>query len=114
MPESFLLGRLLLQFNSEAADIITDLSAVALTPEGHLWLGSDETTSIERLSPVGLMFLENIKDLRSPILSIFPNKLVKSILKELISTAIIFGLWLLTAPNARKLKAKTRIKTFKI
>jgi len=53
MPESFLLGRLLLQFNSEAADIITDLSAVALTPEGHLWLGSDETTSIERLSPVG-------------------------------------------------------------
>jgi hypothetical protein len=46
MPESFLLGRLLLQFNSEAADIITDLSAVALTPDGHLWLGSDETTSI--------------------------------------------------------------------
>ena len=53
MPESFLLGRLLLQFNSEAADIITDLSAVALTPDGNLWLGSDETTSIERLSPVG-------------------------------------------------------------
>ncbi|MEG3867602.1 DUF3616 domain-containing protein [Microcoleus sp. MON2_D6] len=52
MPESFLLGRLLLQFTSEAADIITDLSAVALTPDGHLWLGSDETTSIERLSPV--------------------------------------------------------------
>jgi hypothetical protein len=53
MPESFLLGRLLLQFNSEAADIITDLSAVALTPDGHLWLGSDETTSLQRLSPVG-------------------------------------------------------------
>ncbi|MEG3894966.1 MULTISPECIES: DUF3616 domain-containing protein [unclassified Microcoleus] len=52
MPESFLLGRLLLQFNSEAADIITDLSAVALTPDGHLWLGSDETNSIERLSSV--------------------------------------------------------------
>ncbi|MEG4148160.1 DUF3616 domain-containing protein [Microcoleus sp. Pol12B5] len=52
MPESFLLGRLLLQFNSEVADIITDLSAVALTPDGHLWLGSDETTSIERLSLV--------------------------------------------------------------
>jgi hypothetical protein len=53
MPESFLLGRLLLQFNSEAADIITDLSAVALTPDGNLWVGSDETTSLERLSPVG-------------------------------------------------------------
>jgi Protein of unknown function (DUF3616) len=51
MPESFLFGRLLLQFNSEA-DIITDLSAVTLTPDGNLWLGSDETTSIERLSPV--------------------------------------------------------------
>ena len=52
MPESFLLGRLLLQLNSEAADIITNLSAVALTPDGNLWVGSDETTSIERLSPV--------------------------------------------------------------
>jgi hypothetical protein len=53
MPESFLLSRLLLQFNSETADIVTDLSAVALTPDGNLWIGSDETTSLERLSPVG-------------------------------------------------------------
>ncbi len=53
MPEFFLLGRMLLQFNNDAADIITDLSAVALTPDGHLWLGSDETTSIERLKPAG-------------------------------------------------------------
>jgi len=52
MPESFLLGRLLLQFKSETADIVGDLSAVALTPDGNLWLGSDETTSLERLSPV--------------------------------------------------------------
>ncbi|MBE9163067.1 MULTISPECIES: DUF3616 domain-containing protein [Microcoleaceae] len=52
MSESFWLGRLLLQFNSEASEIITDLSAVALTPDGHLWLGSDETTSLECLSPV--------------------------------------------------------------
>jgi Protein of unknown function (DUF3616) len=52
MPESFLLSRLLLQFNSEITDIVTDLSAVALTPDGNLWVGSDETTSIERLSPV--------------------------------------------------------------
>ena len=52
MPESFLLSRLLLQFNSETTEIVTDLSAVALTPEGNLWIGSDETTSIERLSPV--------------------------------------------------------------
>ena len=52
MPESFLLGLLMLQLNSEVADIITDLSAVTLTPDRHLWLGSDETTSIERLSLV--------------------------------------------------------------
>lgn len=52
MSESFLLGRLLLQFNSEASEIITDLSAVALTPDGHLWVGSDEGTSLECLSPV--------------------------------------------------------------
>jgi hypothetical protein len=53
MPESFLLSRLLLQFNSETTDIVTDLSAVALTSDGNLWLGSDETTFVERLSPVG-------------------------------------------------------------
>ncbi|NJS12958.1 MAG: DUF3616 domain-containing protein [Microcoleus sp. CSU_2_2] len=52
MPESFLLSRLLLQFNSETTDLVTDLSAVALTPDGNLWLGSDETTSLERLSLV--------------------------------------------------------------
>ena len=82
MPEFFLLGRMLLQFNNDAADIITDLSAVALTPDGHLWLGSDETTSIERLKPAGSHVLENIKDLRLLILSTFPKMMVKLILKE--------------------------------
>lgn len=52
MPESFLLTRVLLRFDGECDDIIGDLSAAALTPDGSLWLGSDELLTIERLSLV--------------------------------------------------------------
>lgn len=50
MPESFLLSRVLLRFVPEFTDIIGDLSAIAVTPDGSLWVASDETTTIERLS----------------------------------------------------------------
>ncbi|MEB3831556.1 DUF3616 domain-containing protein [Phormidium sp. CCY1219] len=52
MPEHFLLSRVLLQFDSEKEDLLEELSAVALTPDGSLWVGSDEFLTIERLSPV--------------------------------------------------------------
>ncbi len=52
MPESFLLTRVLLDFGSEVPDLIDDLSAAALTPDGSLWLGCDEFLTVERLSPV--------------------------------------------------------------
>ncbi|KPQ35475.1 MAG: Protein of unknown function (DUF3616) [Phormidesmis priestleyi Ana] len=51
MPNSFLLSRVLLQFDSPDADLSGEISAIARTPDGSLWLGSDELTSIERLSP---------------------------------------------------------------
>lgn len=52
MQESFLLSRVLLHFNSSSADLLQELSAVARTPEGHLWVASDELNFIERLSPI--------------------------------------------------------------
>lgn len=52
MSKPFLLTRILLRFEDEFAEFIGDLSAAALTPDGSLWFGSDETITIERLSPI--------------------------------------------------------------
>ncbi|MDI9634344.1 DUF3616 domain-containing protein [Oscillatoria amoena NRMC-F 0135] len=51
MKECFLLSRLLLRFDSPDDDLTGELSAIAHTPDGYLWVGSDEYISIERLSP---------------------------------------------------------------
>ncbi len=54
MSDGFLLGRTLLEFGDTSdADLTSDLSAVALTPDGSLWLGSDEHLTLERLTPMG-------------------------------------------------------------
>jgi hypothetical protein len=53
MPESFLLSRVLIRFNGKADEPLgQDLSAAAFTPDGSLWVGSDETRTLERLSPI--------------------------------------------------------------
>jgi hypothetical protein len=52
MLEGFLLSRLLLRFDDPNDLLLTNLSAVALTPDGSLWLGADEGTGIERFSPL--------------------------------------------------------------
>lgn len=52
MSEGFLLSRLLLRFDAPDDLLLTNLSAVALTPDGSLWLGADEGTGLERLSPI--------------------------------------------------------------
>lgn len=52
MPDSFLLTRVLLKFESDSDDLLGQLSAIARTPDGSLWLGSDELTTIERLTPI--------------------------------------------------------------
>jgi hypothetical protein len=53
MPNGFLLSRALLTFQSDSEDLLAQLSAVARTPDGHLWLGSDEFITLERLTPMG-------------------------------------------------------------
>lgn len=52
MPEGFLLSRILLRFEDESEDLLGDLSATTITPDGSLWVGSDELLGIERLSPL--------------------------------------------------------------
>ncbi len=53
MPNGFLLSRVLLKFQSKSDDLLRELSAVARTPDGNLWLGSDEFLTLERLTPMG-------------------------------------------------------------
>ncbi len=50
MENQSLLSQVVLTFPPEFQERREDLSAVLLTPDRHLWLGSDETSSIERLS----------------------------------------------------------------
>jgi hypothetical protein len=52
MIEPFLLSRLLLQFGDASSNLLAEMSAVTFTPDGSLWVGSDELTTIERLFPV--------------------------------------------------------------
>ena len=49
----FLLSRILLDFEARVSDVISDISAAAISPDGNLWVGSDEMIGIECLSPVG-------------------------------------------------------------
>ena len=53
----FLLTRVLLNFAGEEEDIIediiSDISAAALAPDGSLWVGSDEMVGVEKLSAIG-------------------------------------------------------------
>ncbi len=52
MHHPFLLSRVLLRFNDDDDDLIKELSAAAISPDGSLWLGSDEFLTVERLSPL--------------------------------------------------------------
>ncbi|HEY9811462.1 MAG TPA: DUF3616 domain-containing protein [Halomicronema sp.] len=59
MPENFLLSRVLLRFQPNFSALLQDLSAVTFTPDGSLWVGSDETTHLERLSPAESCIFDN-------------------------------------------------------
>ncbi|NJM20489.1 MAG: DUF3616 domain-containing protein [Richelia sp. RM1_1_1] len=50
--EYFLLTRVLLDFEQNASDIISDISAGTFSDDGSLWVGSDEMVGVERLSPI--------------------------------------------------------------
>lgn len=46
MAESFLLSRVLLRFGSGSESLLSNLSAVAFSPDGSLWVGSDELSQV--------------------------------------------------------------------
>lgn len=50
MNKSFLIKQVLLRFASNFEKHCQDISVVIFTSDRHLWLGSDETATIERLS----------------------------------------------------------------
>jgi hypothetical protein len=52
MSDAFLLSRIVLRFNDHGEDLRSGLSAVAIAPDGNLWMGSDEFLTLERLSPI--------------------------------------------------------------
>ena len=52
MADGVVTQQVLLQFNQDFEAIRRDLSAVVQTPDGALWLGSDEMTTVERLSQI--------------------------------------------------------------
>ncbi|MGB7443629.1 MAG: DUF3616 domain-containing protein [Coleofasciculaceae cyanobacterium] len=52
MPQPFLLSRVLLSFDGKSDDLLREISSAAFTPDGSLWLGSDELLTLERLSPL--------------------------------------------------------------
>jgi hypothetical protein len=51
MEAGQLLGRLLLQFDPDAKEVVEDLSAAVISADGNLWVASDEGGMIERLTP---------------------------------------------------------------
>ncbi|ADO68635.1 DUF3616 domain-containing protein [Stigmatella aurantiaca] len=51
MEAGQLLGRLLLQFDSNAAEVPEDLSAAVRSSDGNLWVAADEAGVVERLTP---------------------------------------------------------------
>ncbi len=54
VTDGFLLTRVLLKFESDSDDLLGELSAIARTPDGSLWVGADELTTIERLKPIDI------------------------------------------------------------
>ncbi|HET9451927.1 MAG TPA: DUF3616 domain-containing protein, partial [Aggregicoccus sp.] len=50
MDPGQLLGRLMLQFDSDAAAVPEDLSAAVHMPDGTLWVAADEAGMLERLT----------------------------------------------------------------
>ena len=55
--------RVILQFLSECVPCHEDLSGALLTSDKHLWLASDETTTLERLSFDGSQTFGNHKQI---------------------------------------------------
>ena len=48
----FLLSRVLLNFETRSSDVIGDIPAATFSPDGNLWIGSDEMLGVECLSPI--------------------------------------------------------------
>lgn len=59
MENNTLPKQVTLRFQGQFEAFHEDLSAIVLTPERHLWVGSDETCTVERLSSVDVNTFED-------------------------------------------------------
>lgn len=59
MEKASLLNQVVLRFGDKFKGYRKNVSAVRLTPDQHLWLGSDESSTIERLSYVEQTFAQH-------------------------------------------------------
>jgi hypothetical protein len=64
MDSSSLVNQVALRFEDGFKEHRKDVSAVRLTSDNHLWLGSDETSTLERLSFVDAQLFDNHKQFR--------------------------------------------------
>lgn len=75
MSDYFLLTRVLLRFEERADDVVGDISAAAFTPDGSLWIGSDEMIGVERLSPIETnIFAQHKRFAMADFIELFNNK----------------------------------------
>lgn len=61
MDTAPVLNKILLKFTDSFQEHRQDVSAIRLTPDKYLWLGSDETSTIERLSRIDDLTFDNHK-----------------------------------------------------
>lgn len=61
MDYAHLISQVVLKFNDSFKEHRQDISAILLTPNNYLWLGSDETSTLERLSSIDAQTFANHK-----------------------------------------------------
>ena len=106
MEKSNLLNQIVLKFLDEYnTDFYEDLSAVVLTPDKHLWLGSDETTTLERLSQIDSYTFGNHQNFQVADLINLPASTDKEIDVEGLAYADYY-LWIVGSHSTKRKKPK--------
>lgn len=104
MSNSHLLNQVILTFIDNFKEHREDLSALLLTHQKYLWLGSDETSTIERLSLVDTDKFTDHQQFRVAEFINLPAPENEEIdIEDLLTLMIIYGLLVLIATNVKSL-----------
>lgn len=105
MENSNLLNQVVLRFLDEYTPFHEDLSAVVFTPDQHLWLGSDETTTLERLSQLDAHSFGNHQNIQIADLIELPASTEDEIDVEGLTYADYY-LWLVGSHSTKRKRPK--------